>query len=125
MKRPSPIKDQIIALHKAGWSNNEICISMGKDPGNVSNALSEARRAGLLPNYQPRNPNTMTSSVYKHVAQIAKDSGRGVGSFQAVLGSLPYSISKWLIAETPPGSDLSLTIAAIITDAYFEENSHE
>jgi hypothetical protein len=123
MKRASPIKDQIIALYKAGLSNTEICISMGKEPGNVSNALSEARRAGLISGYNPRIKNPMTISVAKHVSRRAKDKGKKVGSFKEIIGTLPKEIANWLIKQTPDGESLALTITAIITDAYHDENN--
>ena len=123
MKRPSPVKDQIIALYKAGLSNTEICISLEKTPGNVSNALSEARRQGLIDGYRPRIKTAMAASVAKYVAKRAKESGKSMGCFQQIIGELPRDVTNWLIAETPKGEPLTLTIKAIITDAYHDENN--
>jgi cobalamin-dependent methionine synthase I len=121
MKRPSPIRDQIIALYQQGLSNNEICIVTGKNAGNVSNVLSVARQQGVLSGYKPRVKSTEARSIAGYVATRARGKKKYIGCMQEITGTLPKEIADWLITQTPVGEALSLTIKAIIIDAYHEE----
>jgi DNA-binding transcriptional regulator LsrR (DeoR family) len=84
-------------LHNAKLDAEVIAERMGIQLGTVYNYISRARTAGML--------------------EVPTIGGMG-----QLMRSLRPEVRHWLEAQVPPGGTLTEFIAAIVTDAYYEEN---
>jgi len=84
-------------LHNAKLDAEVIAERMGIQLCTVYNYISRARTAGML--------------------EVPTIGGMG-----QLLRSLRPEVRRWLEAQVPPGGTLTEFIAAIVTDAYYEEN---
>ena len=95
-----------------------------------NNQAEQIRRAAQLRNdgYSTevisRRLGVKPATVYNYL-WIAKANGLVSGDSNSVgrlLQSLPPEVDAWLKSQVPPGGTLTEFIAAIIADAYYEEN---
>ena len=86
----------VAKLHNAGVSMDAIAERRGVTVRTVAGYISRAKTAGLV-------------------------SGES-NSLGRLLRSLPPEVDAWLKSQVPPGGTLTEFIAAIIADAYYEEN---
>lgn len=105
---------------EAGMPRQEIQQRLGISRVRLTQDVHLARRDGLLTPFAKRRPPEESMSVRMQKG-IAEANVAG-GTMYQTYGALTPQVQDWLIQQVPDGSSVAETIAAIVTDAYFEEN---
>lgn len=113
-------RKEVARMIKAGMSRQEIRQRLGLSRERLTQDVHLARRDGFLPEFQKRRTpeETLKVRMQKQI-EAAKIGG---GTMYEVYGAITSEVQDWLVGQVPNGSSVSDTVAAIITDAYFEEN---
>jgi len=105
MKNDTTKIQQCIDMYNSGMRPKDIAVKMGALRSTVNRYLYDARKSGRL------EPAKVTQRRHKRI-----------GLMRDVTTALPPDVMEWLYNQTPNGAWVAHTIAAIITDAYHEEN---
>lgn len=108
------ITQQVAKLRIENLSRTEISNNLGISVSAVAREIAKAREQGLL---EPRKKGSLRNKVNNDI----REAGLSRGSIQKVLEALTPEARAWVIDNTPQGGDISLLLAAVVTDAYNEE----
>lgn len=106
----------VAAMMNAGKSRQEVAEALSLTPPRLAQDIYLARQAELIPAFEAKTT-PKDKAVY-----LMKNGGKRIGSLMLVFDTMSEETARWLVEQVPDGGTLSETIAAIITDAYHEEN---
>ena len=109
---------QVAEMRIAGSTRTTIATAFGVSVDIVGREITKARTAGLLP---LKKPGTFENKI----REDAKRHGITRGSVQETLSLLTPEIREWLMSTTPRGSTIAAMVAAIVTDAYHDEQLND
>ena len=104
MKSDTTKIQQCIDMYNSGMRPKDIAAKLGGRRETINRYLYDARKSGRL------EPAKITMRRHKRI-----------GLMRDVTSDLPPDVIEWLYGQTPHGAIVAHTIAAIITDAYYEE----
>lgn len=109
--------NKVAEMLNAGKTRQEVKSELGISQRILTQDIYRARLAGAIPAFRA-SPTTPADKAH----HLMKNGGKRVGSLMLVFDTLSEETARWLIQQVPEGGTLAETIAAIMTDAYFEEN---
>lgn len=113
-------RKEIARLIKEGVSRHEIRHRLGISNARLTQDVHLARRDGYLPAFRTKKP--PEESATKRMQKAIEAENITGGTMYSVYGGLTAEVQDWLLRQVPESSSVADTVAAIITDAYFEEN---
>lgn len=109
-------KIQIAAeMRSRGQRLREIARKLGVCVSMAHSYVEGAKAQGILPS---RNRPIKETTL----RMIVRSRGIDFGKWASVIEKLNPEVQNWLIDQVPQGSNLAEMVAAIITDAYHDEN---
>jgi len=104
MKNDTTKIQQCIDMYNSGMRPKDIAAKLDARRCTINAYLNAARKSGRL------EPAKVTMRRHKRI-----------GLMREVTAILPPDVIEWLYNQTPSDAIVAHTIAAIITDAYYEE----
>jgi hypothetical protein len=113
----------IIDLYLAGKSPAAIAKELSLQPRYVYSSIYVSRSAGKIPSVQMRIPTDrkQRSGVKLLRFHLGKGRHNAIGCLYDIIDSLTPAQIRWLVDSTPDGAKIAETVAAIITDTFFDE----
>lgn len=110
-------RKQVAEMLAGGATRRAVMDALKVDRAQFTQDVFLARREGLIPAFEPATVSVADKALY-----MMKNHRKRVGSVTLIFDTMTEDATRWLIQQVPDGSTLAETIAAIITDAYHEEN---
>lgn len=104
----------VARMLESGMTRDKIAEELSIEITTVHAFVCQARNAGFLP--------PIKGSGADRARYLMRKSGIKCGTFNQILGALTTETADWLVSQVVDGATMAETVAAIITDAYFEEN---
>ena len=111
---------QILKNALEGKTAQQISEAVGIPTNTAAQRMYKLMRTGMLPYARTRKFNANPSARVV-IADLRKIHRTQAGTLSQIIDALSVEQAQWLFEQTPKGSTLAESIAAIVIDAYNDE----
>ena len=116
------LDNRIADLYDSGAKCADIARKLGVSRHTVERRISKMRKTGQV---KPLDMFRAGPNPRARIARLSSHFGRSLGHMSQAMAGLTDAQLAWLYTSTPEGMTVAQNVAAMIRDAYHEENGDD